>query len=294
MLDLVAIPPGHNPADAVSGSKRLAERAAQHHLPSPIEGLRDLGSIRREGQLAVNVVLNQRDVPPGENLHQARFLRVGHATAERVAVVEHEETRFDAAAIQAFLQFVQADAVSGKSRNLARLETERSDDLHYAEVGRRFDGDGIARSGDGSQGQVERFLATTRGHNVIGSSDLDAQLMGARSDVIAVGQLRGPTSYRRHRAAQLPGRQQELTRQSRAEAHQGRVARRLHEPHHEIAGAHPRGAQCRFGLLRFGRRLPKPRLYVIPGLRSRLDQTLVLQNPVSLHDRGDADLLLFA
>src|SRR5205823_13834597 len=122
VLDPLAQASGHDPADAVSGSERLAERAAQHHLTAAIKGLRHFGSLRREGEFAVNVVLDQRNIPAGEHLHQARLFLVGHATAERVAVVKHEETRFDAAAIQTLLQFVQADAVSRKGWNLARLE----------------------------------------------------------------------------------------------------------------------------------------------------------------------------
>ena len=90
--------------------------------------------------------------------------------------------------------------MSRKGWNLARLETERSDDLQHAEVGRRFDGNGIARFGDGAQGKVKRFLATTGDDDVVGregaprfhgpSRDLDPQLVRAWSHVVAIGQLR--------------------------------------------------------------------------------------------------------
>ena len=116
---------------------------------------------------AVKVVFDERDSALRQDFNQPLLLFIRHATAERVAVIEREEAGFDVAATQAFRQFIEANSVSGEGWDFARSHAEGLDDLQYAVVGRRLDGDGVAGTGDGAQAKVQRFLAATRGDNFI-------------------------------------------------------------------------------------------------------------------------------
>ena len=113
--------------------------------------------MRRMRQIAVEIIFNERHPALGQNPDQLRLLLVGHATAERVAVVKGKNAGPDAAAIQPFDQFIQADAFAGMCGNLAGLHAKGLDDLQDAVVGRRLDGDRIARSRHRPQTQVEAF-----------------------------------------------------------------------------------------------------------------------------------------
>ena len=56
-------------------------------------------------------------------------------------------------------QFVEADALARRGRDLERAEVEALDDFEETEVGGRLDRDGVAGLGDGAQAEVERLGA---------------------------------------------------------------------------------------------------------------------------------------
>src|ERR1051326_8721745 len=92
------------------------------------------GAVQPTRDPGVEVMLDEGDAAGGEEAHQLLFFRVGHAAAERVAVIEAKNTGRDGAGIQAPGQFLEADALAREGGDFAGLHAERLDDLEDAGV----------------------------------------------------------------------------------------------------------------------------------------------------------------
>src|SRR5262249_39022707 len=125
---------------------------------------------------------------------------------ERVAVVQSENAGFDPATFQALFQLIKTNAVSRKSGDLTNPHSQGFNNLKDAEESGRFDGNDIARPGDGAQAKVERFGSANCGDDIIGrenataldraSGDLDPQRFIPGRRVETISGERGPAGDR--------------------------------------------------------------------------------------------------
>ena len=89
---------GSNPADAIAGRQSFGERIAVQHPAVFIKSFGDFWPRGVESQIPVDIVFDEWNFAVGKYLDEFLFLFVGHATAERIAVVEREDAGFDTAA----------------------------------------------------------------------------------------------------------------------------------------------------------------------------------------------------
>src|SRR6185369_14242376 len=257
-----------------------------------------------ETKIAVDVIFDQGDLIFGEHLHQALLFFVGHATAERVAEVRRENAGFDPAALQTRFQLVEADAMTGEGRDFTDAHAERLDDLQDAEEGGGLDGDDVTGFGDRAQAEVEGFGGPDGGNDIIGSEhaagfhgapgDLDPESMVSRGRIETVGRDRRTAPDRGGDAIELTQREQFGGRQGGAQADEIGIAPGLDDLENQVADLDLDGSPGGLGHGRFGRWSPALPANVIPGLGPGFDDAAAFEQPVSLHDRGDADLLLLA
>src|SRR5579862_261960 len=95
-----------------------------HYEALRIERLRRQRSLVAKVQLAVNIVLDQRQLVTRQQLDQRPFLVVRHQTAQRVLEVSHEPTGFGLAPPYGPLQCFELNAFTRMGRHLDGLETD--------------------------------------------------------------------------------------------------------------------------------------------------------------------------
>ena len=203
---------------------------------------------------------------------------------------------------QGVLQRRQAEAFARIAGQFQGAQAQRLQQLQDVEIGRRIDRDRVAGAAGRPQRQRQRLLAAGGDHDLLGRrvhpavqqapGDLRPQRQTARRHAVARQHIALPPGGGHIGAVQLLGRQQRHIRQRRAEGHQRGVFGVAQNAQHQVAQADR--SRLRGGL-RPGR-LARQRLRVgadiVPRLRAHLHPPLILQQPIRLHDRREADLPL--
>ena len=136
----------------------------EHSSTSPL-CIIDLGhtrAARAEGQLAVDIVFDQRHLVAGQQLDQGALVFLGHAAAQRVAEIGDRHHRPDGVIFQGKAERIQAEPVAGMGGDLQHAQALGLQRLQDAKIGRRFDRHQVARAAGGLQRQVDGFGAAAR------------------------------------------------------------------------------------------------------------------------------------
>src|SRR5436305_250143 len=81
---LVGAAARRDPANPVAGRQALRERAAIDRIGTPIERDEWLRPLQAEIEIAIDIVLDERDVMPLQEIEQRPLVGFGHHRAERI------------------------------------------------------------------------------------------------------------------------------------------------------------------------------------------------------------------
>src|SRR3954470_18772303 len=101
--------------------------------------LRDVRTFGAEMKIAVEIVFDQRNLLPCEQMDETLFRGVGHKTADRVIKVRDDETSADATSADHPRERIQIETGARMGGNLERFQAELSDELDDPEVSGRLD-----------------------------------------------------------------------------------------------------------------------------------------------------------
>lgn len=119
-----------------------------------------------EGELGVDVVLDQRDAVPLEHGRKRRFAIVVHRAAGGIGEAGHQHGRAHAVAAARRIEPLGVDSVLGVARQLEHVGAHALDSVENAEIGGALDGDAIARARHATDRERERF------HGAVGDEDV--------------------------------------------------------------------------------------------------------------------------
>ena len=269
-----------------------------------VESFGDFRSRRSEGQIAINVVFDERDFAGGEHLNEFLFLLVRHATPKGITVVEGEDAGFDATGSEALFEFIKADAFARISGNFADAHAERFNDLQNAKERGRFDGDNVAGIGDGAKAKVEGFSRTDGGDDVVGrkqaagfegaSGNLDAKSAAAGRRIVRMCLHGRAAANGCHHAGEFFERKKFSAGQRRAELYEAWIASRFDDLHDQVADLDLNRARSGVGHCGLGRGRPPAGANIIAGLGASFEDAAVFKQSIRLSDSGNADVLLLA
>jgi hypothetical protein len=302
--DLRVPPPAGDPAHAIARRKRLGHRAHQHDvaiLARPGERAQGPRPRAVEHELAIDVVLDHRDLGAAGDAHEALALIVGHDRAERVRERRRDHERAHGLGAQRLLERGDIEAMPRMRRDLDRAQPEPLDHLQHAEVRRRLDRDHVARASHRAQRQREGLGGADRRAQIVlgqrdpgvdrAARDLPAQREQAGRGLVA-------RSHRGHLTHDLgddpvqlgDGQERGIDRRA-PERHERRIAHRLQDLGVRVGDRHARRplAHARRPGLGGGREAPP---HEVARLRSHLDEAGILELEVRLDHGGHADAAL--
>ncbi|MNC50192.1 hypothetical protein D3C75_994190 [compost metagenome] len=93
-------------------------------LPAAVPRLGRLRPLGAEIQLAINVVLNQGNLPLTQQTHQPLLVVVRQAGPQRVLEVGHQPTGLDRILLQRLFERIEINSVLRVSGNRHRLQTQ--------------------------------------------------------------------------------------------------------------------------------------------------------------------------
>ena len=101
---------------------------------------KDLATRGRSGKMevAIRIILDERDFPPGKHRHQPLFVFQGHKAPEGIIKIGDRKTRRNLFAFDRFFERVEVETIARLCRYFQCLEAESLDGLQNAEVSRRL------------------------------------------------------------------------------------------------------------------------------------------------------------
>ncbi|MNF55692.1 hypothetical protein D3C84_371640 [compost metagenome] len=148
----IEVAPGGDPADAQAGRQGLGKGTAEQHAPVFVIGLDAARTRVAVGQLAVDVVLDDRHVVALRQGEQGAFIGVRHDVAERVVAGRRQLDGLDRPLFEGQLQGLQADPGERVGGQFQRLHAEAFQRLHDPVEARRVDRNYVA----GLAGRADR------------------------------------------------------------------------------------------------------------------------------------------
>jgi hypothetical protein len=118
-------------------------------------------------EIAVDVVFNHCHASFCSQPGEPALVLVGHDAAERVAGVGHQQAGSDPAFASHQIEGLDRHAAARIGGYFERLEAEGLKQLQHQVVAGRFDGDRIARAGDGPQAEAEGLGAGIGDHQLV-------------------------------------------------------------------------------------------------------------------------------
>src|SRR5438093_10526287 len=114
--DLFHVASSRNPADAIPWRDRLGEGAAVDRVAMRIQGYEWLRTLFTEVDIAIDVVLDQRNPVPREQFQDGLLLLVGHGATQWVVEARRQQTRFDRRRSERSSQGREVDAATRVGR----------------------------------------------------------------------------------------------------------------------------------------------------------------------------------